>query len=61
MPELINTEDFQTPTEALEDNLDFLKSFYNENRFEDMENAKLLINKYEKAIAILSEVANDNH
>ncbi len=59
MPELINTEDFQLPIEALEDNLDFLKSFYNENRFEDMENAKILIEKYEKAIAILSEVANE--
>ncbi|KYP20798.1 hypothetical protein [Streptococcus parauberis] len=53
MPELINTEDFQLPIEALEDNLDFLKSFYNENRFEDMDNAKTLIEKYEKAIDIL--------
>ncbi|MCK1169456.1 hypothetical protein MXZ18_07520 [Streptococcus uberis] len=61
MPELINTEDFQLPLESLESNLDFLRGFYNENRFEDMENAKLLIDKYEKAIAILSEVANDNH
>lgn len=60
MPELINTEDFQLPIEALEDNLDFLKSFYNENRFEDMDNAKILIEKYEKAIAILSEVANED-
>ncbi|AJD83114.1 hypothetical protein [Streptococcus phage Str-PAP-1] len=59
MPELINTEELQLPIEALEDNLDFLKSFYNENRFEDMDNAKLLIDKYEKAIAILSEVTND--
>lgn len=57
MPELINTEDFQTPTEALEDNLDFLKSFYNENRFEDMDNAKILIEKYEKAIDILRGTA----
>lgn len=53
MPELINTEDFQLPIEALEGNLDFLKSFYNENRFEDMDNAKTLIEKYEKAIEIL--------
>lgn len=53
MPELINTEDFQLPIEALEDNLDFLKSFYNENRFEDIDNAKILIEKYEKAIDIL--------
>lgn len=53
MPELINTEDFQLPIEALEDNLYFLKSFYNENRFEDMDNAKTLIEKYEKAIEIL--------
>ncbi|MCK1198559.1 hypothetical protein MXZ84_09740 [Streptococcus uberis] len=60
MPELINTEDFQLPLESLESNLDFLRGFYNENRFEDMENAKLLIDKYEKAIAILSEVANEN-
>lgn len=59
MPELINTEDFQLPLESLESNLDFLKGFYNENRFEDMDNAKLLIDKYEKAIAILSEVANE--
>lgn len=59
MPELINTEDFQLPIEALEDNLDFLKSFYNENRFEGMDNAKILIKKYEKAIAILSEAANE--
>ncbi|HHV6029153.1 TPA: hypothetical protein ACULRB_000977 [Streptococcus agalactiae] len=40
MPELINTEDLQTPLEALENNLDFFKSFYNDERFEDMENAK---------------------
>ena len=60
MPELINTEDFQLPIEALEDNLDFLKSFYNENRFEDMDNAKILIEKYEKAIEILSEVTNED-
>lgn len=60
MPEIINTEDFQLPIEALEDTLDFLKSFYNENRFEDMDNAKTLIEKYEKAIAILSEVANEH-
>ncbi|MGH2311771.1 hypothetical protein ACRPLU_00500 [Streptococcus uberis] len=60
MPELINTEDFQTPIESLESNLDFFKSFYNENRFEDMDNAKLLIDKYEKAIAILKEVANED-
>ncbi|MFL4425270.1 hypothetical protein QFE98_06805 [Streptococcus uberis] len=57
MPELINTEDFQLPLESLESNLYFLKSFYNENRFEDMDNAKILIEKYEKAIEILSEVA----
>lgn len=61
MPELINTEDFQTPIESLESNLDFLNSFYNENRFEDMDNAKLLIDKYEKAIAILNEVANEEY
>lgn len=59
MPELINTEDFPLPLESLESNLDFLKGFYNENRFEDMDNAKALIKKYEKAIAILKEVKND--
>lgn len=53
MPELINTEDSQLPIEALEFNLDFYKSFYNESRFEDMDNAKVLIEKYEKAIEIL--------
>lgn len=57
MPELINTEDFQLPIESLESNLDFLKSFYNENRFEDMDNAKTLIEKYEKAIDILKGTA----
>ena len=60
MPELINTEDFQLPLESLESYLDFLKSFYNENRFEDMDNAKILIEKYEKAIEILSEVTNED-
>lgn len=53
MPELINTEDFQLPLESLESNLDFLRGFYNEKRFEDMDNAKILIEKYEKAIDIL--------
>lgn len=57
MPELLNTEDFQLPLESLESNLDFLRGFYNENRFEDMENAKLLINKYEKAIDTLRGTA----
>lgn len=31
MPELINTADLQTPIEALEDNLDFLKVFTTTN------------------------------
>lgn len=53
MPELINTEDFQLPLESLESNLDFLRGFYNEKRFEDMDNAKILIEKYEKAIDVL--------
>lgn len=53
MPELINTEELQLPIEALECNLVYYKSFYNENRFEDMDNAKILIEKYEKAIEIL--------
>lgn len=57
MPELINTEDFQLPIESLESNLDFLKNFYNEKRFEDMDNAKILIEKYEKAIDILRGTA----
>lgn len=57
MPELINTEDFQLPLESLESNLDFLRGFYNENRFEDMDNAKILIEKYEKAIEILEGTA----
>ncbi|KKC23180.1 hypothetical protein [Streptococcus dysgalactiae] len=59
MPELINTADLQTPIEALEDNLDFFKGFYNDERFEDMENAKKLIERYEKAISILTEVQNE--
>ncbi|EAO61659.1 TPA: DUF1642 domain-containing protein [Streptococcus agalactiae] len=58
MPELINSEYFQLPLELLESNLDFLKGFYNKNLFEDIDNAKLLIDRYEKAIAILSEIAN---
>ena len=57
MPELINTEDLQLPIEALKDNLDFFKSFYNENRFEDMDNSKILIDKYDKAIEILKGTA----
>lgn len=60
MYELINTEDLKLPIEALEDKLDFLKSFYNENRFDDMDNAKILIEKYEKSIEILNEVANED-
>ncbi|MCD3372980.1 hypothetical protein [Streptococcus equi] len=60
MPELINTADLQTPIEALENNLDFFKSFYNDERFEDMENAKKLIERYEKAISILTEVQNEH-
>ncbi|HEQ3327613.1 TPA: hypothetical protein VND56_001569 [Streptococcus pyogenes] len=59
MPELINTADLQTPIEALEDNLDFFKGFYNDERFEDMENAKKLIERYEKAISILTEAQNE--
>ena len=57
MPELINTEDLLLPLESLEYNLDLLESFYNENRFEDMDNAKSLIEKYEKAIEILQGTA----
>lgn len=59
MPEIISVDYFQLLLESLEDNLDFLQSLYSENRFDDMDNAKKLIKKYEKAIAILKEVNND--
>ncbi|MTB77356.1 hypothetical protein GKS24_01755 [Streptococcus uberis] len=57
MPEIICVDYFQLPLESLEDNLDFLQSLYSENRFEDMDNAKTLIEKYEKAIDTLRGTA----
>ncbi|WP_278559080.1 hypothetical protein [Streptococcus constellatus] len=56
MPEFLNTEDFNSPLGSLESALDIIKSFYNEERFEDMDNAKKLIKDYENAIALLSRV-----
>lgn len=56
MPEFFNTEDFNSPLGSLENTLDIIKNFYNEERFEDMDNAKKLIKDYENAIALLSRV-----
>ena len=56
MPVFFNTEDFNSPLGSLENTLDIIKNFYNEERFEDMNNAKKLIKDYENAIALLSSV-----
>ena len=56
MPEFLKTEEFSSPLESLESTLDVIKSLYNEERFEDMDNAKKLIKDYENAIALLSRV-----
>ncbi|WP_185756701.1 hypothetical protein [Streptococcus intermedius] len=56
MPVFLNTEDLNSPLGSLENTLDIIKNFYNEERFEDMDNAKKLIKDYENAIALLSRV-----
>ncbi|MFS9337101.1 hypothetical protein QM361_03510 [Streptococcus intermedius] len=56
MPVFFNTEDFNSPLGSLENTLDIIKKYYNEERFEDMDNAKKLIKDYENAIALLSRV-----
>lgn len=56
MPVFFNTEDLNSPLGSLENTLDIIKNFYNEERFEDMDNAKKLIKDYENAIALLSRV-----
>lgn len=56
MPVFLNTEDLNSPLGCLENTLDIIKNFYNEERFEDMDNAKKLIKDYENAIALLSRV-----
>lgn len=56
MPVFFNTEDFNSPLGCLENTLDIIKNYYNEERFEDMDNAKKLIKDYENAIALLSRV-----
>ena len=56
MPVFLNTEDLNSPLECLENTLDIIKNYYNEERFEDMDNAKKLIKDYENAIALLSRV-----
>lgn len=56
MPVFLNTEDLNSPLGCLENTLDIIKNYYNEERFEDMDNAKKLIKDYENAIALLSRV-----
>lgn len=56
MPVFLNTEDLNSPLGCLENTLDIIKNYYNEERFEDMGNAKKLIKDYENAIALLSRV-----
>ncbi|MDG3132288.1 hypothetical protein MKL26_04500 [Streptococcus suis] len=55
MPEFLTTEDFMTPIENLGNTLEFIQSFYNENRFEDMEKAELLIISYKQAMDLLQQ------
>ena len=54
MPEFLTTEDFTTPIESLKEALEFIQTFYDEDRIKDRENAELLIDSYKAAIELLT-------
>jgi hypothetical protein len=54
MPEFLTTKDFTTPTESLKADLEFIQTYYDEDRIEDRENAELLIDSYKRAIELLT-------
>ena len=47
--------DFLSPLENIEETLEMLNSFYQDERFIDMEDAKKLIESYEEAVKVLKE------
>ena len=53
MPEYCTTEDFTTPIESLKADLEFIQTFYDEDRIKDRENAERLIELYKQAIELL--------
>ena len=57
MNEKFSVDDFVNPLENLEQVLKMLEGFHLDGRFEDMDDAKKLIESYEKAVSILKEVA----
>ncbi len=56
MPEYFTTEDFTTPIESLKADLEFIQTYYDEDRIEDRENAERLIDSYKYAIELLNNV-----
>ena len=54
MPEYFTTEDFTTPIESLKADLEFIHTYYDEDRIEDRENAERLIDSYKAAIELLN-------
>ena len=53
MPEFLTTEDFTIPIESLKADLEFIQTFYDEDRIKDRDNAELLIESYKRAIELL--------
>ena len=54
MPEFLTTENFTTPIESLKADLEFIQTFYDEERIKDRENAERLIDSYKAAIELLT-------
>lgn len=56
MNEKFTVNDFVSPLESIEQVLEMLEDFYLDERFEDMDDASELIEKYKRAVSILKEV-----
>ena len=56
MPEYCTTEDLMEPIEVLEESLETIQIFYDEERIKDREKAELLIDSYKRAIELLRKV-----
>lgn len=53
MPEKLDTKELMLPLEMLKEQLEFLESYYEDDRFENKQEAEKLITKFKDSIEIL--------
>ena len=56
MKEKFSVDDFMTPLESLKQVLKTLEEFHSDKRFEDMDDAFELIERYKKAVSKVEEL-----